>query len=209
MFKIFLLSTFIFLSATIFASSKIYLIRHAEVNIEKPGWCNAQTAYNYRQLYNINPVMAFDAQSVLNKIDHPETIDTVFCSPQSRALQTAVLLFNTQAKFRINENLMELNYPIIQFPVIKLPVRVRQTISLLSWMAGNNKYNKLSYKYIKQSLEIYSKELISYAENHGKAVVVAHGVLNHELIKILKKEGWKFEHRDGYGNLSVNCMVKE
>lgn len=208
MVKFILISTFIFYSVNTLAVPKIYLIRHATVNIEKRGWSNTHTVYAYRVQYNINSVCKFDAQSVLNKIDHPETIDTVFCSPQNRALQTAVLLFNTQVKLRINENLMELDYPIMQFPLIKLPVRVWQTISLASWMAGINKQDVLTYKYRKQSLENYTNELIAYAEKHGKTVVVAHGVLNSELIKILKKKGWKFENRDGYGNLSVNCMVK-
>ena len=208
MIKIFLFSSFLFFSVTIFATSKIYLIRHASVKIENPGWCNAKTAYNFRVEYNVNSVLGFDAESVLNKIDHPETIDTIFCSPQSRALQTAVLLFYSQVNLRINENLMELDYHVIQVPLIKLPVRVWHTISLFSWMAGINHHDKLTYKYRKQSLENYSKELITYAETHGKAVVVAHGIVNSELIKILKKKGWKFGHRDGFGNLSVNCMVK-
>ena len=208
MVKFIFLSIYIFSSVNLFAGPKIYLIRHAKVNIEKPGWSNTRTVYNYRMQYNSNSVHGFNAEEVLKKIDQPNTIDTVFCSPQLRALQTAFLLFNSQVELRINENLMELDYPIIQFPVLKLPVRVWQTISLVSWMAGINKQEVLSYRYRKQSLDDYSNELISYAEKHGKAVVVAHGVLNSELIKVLKKKGWKFEHRDGFGNLSVNCMVK-
>ena len=208
MLKLFLFSTLFFISVNVFAVSKIYLIRHAKVKIENPGWSNARIAHNYREQYNINPVWAFDAESVLSKIGSHETIDTVFCSSQSRALQTAVLLFNTQVKLRINENLMEMNYPVIQFPLIKLPVRVWHTISLVSWMAEINKHNFSTYKYRKQSLENYSDEIVNYAEKHGKAVVVAHGILNSELIKILKKKGWEFEKKDGFGNLSVNCMVK-
>jgi broad specificity phosphatase PhoE len=75
-------------------------------------------------------------------------------------------------------------------------------------MAGNNQEENPTYRQRKQDLEIYSNEIITYAETHGNSVVVAHGVVNRELIKILKKKGWKFEHRDGYGNLSVNCLVK-
>ena len=208
MLRLFLISILFLVSADVSAESRIYLIRHAKVKIDNPGWSNARVAYNYREQYNINPVWAFDAEYVLNKINHHETIDTVFCSPQSRALQTAVLLFDTQAKLRINENLMEMNYPVIQFPLLKLPVRVWHTISLISWMAEINNHNFSTYKYRKQSLENYSHEIVNYAEKHGKAVVVAHGILNSELIKILKKDGWKFEQKDGFRNLSVNCMVK-
>lgn len=208
MLKSLLFSTLFFLSVNIFASSRIYLIRHAAVQINNPGWCNTQTAHNYREQYNINSVQVYDAERVLNKIDHPETIDTIFCSPQLRAVQTAILLFNNQVSLNINENLMELDYPVIQFPLIKLPVKAWLTISLISWMAGNNQDKKPTYRQRKQSLENYSNELIIYAETYGKSIVIAHGMVNRELIKILKKKGWKFENRDGYGNLSVNCLVK-
>jgi len=210
MFKFFYINLFllIILSINVFASSKIYLIRHAIVQIENPGWCNTQTTYTYKDDYNKYSVEVFEQEIVLKKIEHPETIDTVFCSPQLRAIQTANLLFDKQVILRINKNLKELQYTIISFPVLKLPVRIWQAISLISWMASNNQEEYPTYRQRKQDLEIYSNEIITYAETHGKSVVVAHGVVNRELIKILKKKGWKFEHRDGYGNLSVNCLVK-
>ena len=206
--KFFLFNILIFLSINTIAGSKIYLIRHAPVQIESPGWCNTQTAYNFRVQYNINSVEIDNAEMVLNKIDHPETIDTVFCSPQLRAIQTAELLFNKHVNLKINENLMELDYTVIQFPLIKLPVRAWLGISMIKWMAGKKQVDKPTYNQRKQDLEIYSNELIIFAETHGKSVVVAHGMVNRELMKILKKKGWKFENRDGNGNLSVNCLVK-
>ena len=211
MSRFFLLSTFIliFLSVDVFAGSKIYLIRHATVPIENPGWCSAQEASNYKIKYNKTSVLVFDPARVLLKIDHPEIIDTVFCSPQLRAIQTAKLLFDEPLTLKINKNLMELDYPVIQWPLVRLPVRVWLTTSLISWMAGNNQGDKPTYKQRKQSLENYSTELINYAETHGKTVLIAHGVVNRELIKILKKKGWKFEKRDGYKNLSVNCLILE
>lgn len=211
MSRFFLLCTFtlIFLSVNIFASPKIYLIRHATVPMENPGWCSAQIAYEYKLAYNNTSVLAFDPGMVLTKIDSPETIDTVFCSPQLRAIQTAKVLFDNKANLKINKNLMELNYPVIRWPLIRLPVRVWLTTSLISWMAGNNQDDKPTYKQRKQSLENYSTELINYAETHGKTVLIAHGVVNRELIKILKKKGWEFENRDGYKNLSVNCLILE
>ena len=209
MSKKILFTTFIliYLSVNAFSSSKIYLIRHATVPIENPGWCSAQIAYKYRVVYNKTSVLEFDPDKVLKKIDFPETIDTVFCSPQLRAIQTAELLFDKKVNLKINKNLMELDYPVIQWPLIRLPVKVWLTTSLISWMAGKKQVGKPTYRQRKQSLEHYSNELINYAKTHGKTVVIAHGVVNRELIKILKKKGWKFEHRDGYGNLSVNCLV--
>ena len=198
----------IFLSDNVFASSKIYLIRHATVPMENPGWCSTQIAFKYKLTYNTTSVQIFDPDVVLRKIDHPETIDSVFCSPKLRAIQTANLLFGNQVKLNINENLMELDYPVIQLPLIKLPVKVWLTASLISWMAGNSHNEKPTYKQRKQDLENYSNELITFAETHEKTAVVAHGVVNRELIRILKRKGWKIVNRDGNGNLSVNCLIK-
>lgn len=188
--------------------SKIYLIRHAPVLIENPGWCSAERAKNYKEQYAQNSIHKFDPNDILNEIDHPENIDTVFCSPLLRAIQTADLIFDQQVFLRISENLTELDYPVIQPSRLRLPAKVWLTTSWLLWMAGNNNSEKLSYKERKEDLENYSNELITYAERHGKTVVIAHGFVNRELIIILKKKGWKFEKRDGYKNLSVNCLVK-
>jgi len=209
MLKFYLFSILIFLSVNTYASSKIYLIRHAAVQIENPGWGNTQTARTYREQYNLNSVQQYDAERVLNKIDNPETIDMVFCSPQLRAIQTAVSLFNDKVKLFVNKNLMELDFSVIRVPLIRLPVKAWLGISIISWMTGINKDNKLTYRQRKQSLKDYSDEIITYAETHGKSIVVAHGLVNRELIRILKKKGWKFENRDGLGNLSVNCLVKQ
>lgn len=210
MCNFFLFGTFFLipLSENVFANTKIYLIRHARVQVEIPGWSSSKIAYQYKQEYNINPIEVFDPAIVLKKIDNPETIDSVFCSPQLRAVQTAGLLFNNQAVLNINENLMELQYPVIQWPVIKMPVRVWLTTSMIFWMAGNNHDSIPTYQQRKQSLENYSDEIIDYTERHGRSIVIAHGVVNRELIRILKKKGWKFEHKDGFGNLSVNCLEK-
>ena len=198
----------ILLTEAVFASSKIYLIRHAEVQIKNPGWCNTKETQSYKEEYNIAHVRNFKPEIVLSKLDNPETIDSVFCSPQLRALETARLLFNNQVALKINENLMELDYPVIRFPYLKLPVKAWQTMSRISWMAGVNRKEKPTLKQRKQSLEEYSEKLIGFAEEHGKSIVIAHGAVNREIIKILKNRGWKLEEKDGFGNLSVNCLVK-
>ena len=206
--KLYFFLTFIFISVNVFAGSKIYLIRHAAVHIENPGWSSAQRIQSYKEEYNIAHVKVFAPEAILNRIDHPETIDSVFCSPQLRAIETANLLFNKQMNLKIDNNLMELDYPVIRMPLIKMPVKTWLTISRISWMAGINQNNKPTYKQRKKDLKFLSNELITYAEKHGKSVVIAHGMVNRELIRILKKKGWKFEQKDGLGNLSVNCLVK-
>lgn len=210
MYKICILCPFILISLpqNVSAGPKIYIIRHAEVDIEKPGWCSSKKAYIYREDYNKAPIRYFDPKVTLIKIDNPEEVDTVFCSPQLRAIQTALILFNNSVILNINDNLMELQYPVIKWPVIRMPARVWTSISLLIWMAGIKNDTIPTYRQRKKSLEIYSEEIIDFAERHGKCIIVAHGVVNREVIRILKKKGWKFEDEGGYGNLSVNCLKK-
>jgi broad specificity phosphatase PhoE len=200
-----------FLAPTGLASSgpRIYFIRHAKVNADNPGWSSSKDAYNFKEEYNRASIHNFDPEPVLNKIKNYENVDTVFCSPQLRAMQTAAILFDTNhVVLIINDNLMELQYNVISFPVIQMPTGVWLTSSLIFWMAGINTGSLLSYEERKNSLEDFAREVIDYAERHGECIIVAHGVVNRELLRILKKKGWKRDQRDGYGNLSVNSLVR-
>lgn len=186
----------------------IHIIRHAEVDAESHGWCSSAEAFKFRMIYNNADIREFDPGPVLKKINDPEKVDTVFCSPQKRALQTAFALFDDNAILSINDNLRELQYPVIKWPVIRMPARAWLTASMIFWMDGNNTDSLPSYRERKQNLEKYSSELIAYAERKGEAIVVAHGVINRELIRILKKKGWKHYQKEGYGNLSVNSLKR-
>ncbi len=196
------------LSSSTYAQPKIYLIRHAEVEIENQGWSSAKKAQKYKSDYNNADIKQFDPRLVLDKIDKSEAIDTIFCSPQSRALQTAEMLFDPSVFIKIDSNLRELDYQVTQIPILRLPVKAWLTVSRISWMIGSKITPKSKYKQRKDDLELVVDEIIAYAETHGKSVVVAHGMLNRELIKLLKEKGWNLEHNDGLGNLSVNYLTK-
>ncbi|MDA3905658.1 MAG: histidine phosphatase family protein [Bacteroidales bacterium] len=208
MTRFYLFFSFIFLSLSSFAQHKIYLIRHANVDIEKPGWSNAKSAQIFKEEYNRSDIQEFDPELVLSKIDNTEKIDAIFCSPQLRAIQTADILFDKQVIRRIDTNLMEFDYSVNRIPLIRLPVNTWLAMSRISWMIGNSISKKPTYRERKDNLEIFVDEIIEHAEKNGKSVVVAHGMLNRELIRILKKKGWTFENKDGFGNLSVNCLIK-
>lgn len=208
MFKLIALLILIFISMNGFSISKIYLIRHAEVKIENIGWCNSQMASNYKKLYNNTSIQKFNSEIVLGKIENHKTIDTIFCSSQLRAIETAKMLFDKQVKITVTDNLREFDYSVLKWSIIKLPIKIWLTFSLIAWVVGNDKEVDFSYKQKKQNLKNYSEEIIAYAERHGISVVIAHGMLNRELTKILKNKGWKFENKEGYGNLSVNCLIK-
>ena len=210
MFKISCVLTLflIFAPLNVFGGPVIYIIRHAEVEAESPGWSSSKSAKLFREEYNQADIRDFDPAEVLRKIGNTKGIDTVFCSPQQRAIETARTLFNNNVILIINDNLMEFQYPVITWPVIRMPAKAWLTTSFILWLAGHNNDSIPTYRERKQRLENYSNELISYAKRNGECIVVAHGVVNRELIRILKKKGWKYDQKGGNGNLSVNSLEK-
>ena len=171
-------------SATgLFAQSEIYLIRHAQVDLVTAGWINYKAAIAHKQTYNQSPIMAFDADEVLGKIDHPNAIDTVFVSPQPRARETAEQIFGSSVFYRIEPRLKELEYPVVRIPVLILPTAVWLGISRVTWMIGLNNRQLPTLKEEMQELEIVAGELTAFAERNQRTVVVAHGMVNYSLDK--------------------------
>ncbi len=187
---------------------RIYIIRHANVDLPKPGWGSAKKSKKYKNAYNTVGIETFNPEEALHKIENHASIDTVFCSPQLRAQETALLLFSEDVILETDSVLIEFDYPVIQIPVLQLPVKGWLAISRITWMTGINRGKKSNYKNRISSLNDFSDELSAFALNNELAVVVAHGFVNRKLIKLLKANGWKFckKGRDGHKNLSVNCL---
>jgi len=193
---------------TSFASPKIYLIRHATVDLGKPGWGTSKQSAEYKEAYNFAGIETFNPEEVLQKIKNIKGLDTVFCSPQPRAQETAVMLFGEKVVLKTDSILTELDYPVVHVPVIQLPVKGWLFVSRVTWMAGINRGEKTGYRDRLEELNAFSDELIKFTYRNGLAVVVAHGMLNRELVKILRTRGWEYcdNGKDGYRNLSVNCL---
>ena len=197
----------VYSASGLFAQSEIYLIRHAQVELETPGWRSYKTAIAHKQTYNHSPIMAFDAADVLAKIDHYNSIDTVFVSPQSRARETAAKIFGNHVYYRVEPGLKELDYPVVRIPVLIMPTPVWLGLSRATWMMGLNNQQMPTLKEEMHELKIVADELIDYAERNQRTVVVAHGMVNRQLKKILKQRGWRVAENEGHKNLAVNKLV--
>lgn len=189
-------------------SPRIYLVRHAAVDLAKPGWGSSENSAEYKAAYNIADIETFNPDEVLKKIENHKNIDTLFCSPQPRALETAKILFGGKAFLKTDSVLTELDYPVLQIPLLPLPVKGWLFLSRITWIAGINTGEKAGYKERLDELNVFTDELTKFADRNGQAVIVAHGMLNRELVKILKDRGWKYckNGKNGYNNLSVNCL---
>ncbi len=189
--------------------SKIYLIRHAKVDIKNPGWGNSKAAHLYKKQYNRSPIRKFKVNEIKEKIENFETVDTVFCSPLKRATETASIIFGKDAVIKTDSVLAELDYPVIKFPAVQLPVKVWLLISRVTWMMGTNGKGKENYQRRKKELRVYSQKLMEYASTHEITIVVAHGMVNRELKMILKEQGWKPGNHYDFSTLSVNYFEKK
>jgi broad specificity phosphatase PhoE len=200
---------FVFTGKNTFANPKIYLIRHAAVDLKKPGWGTSKQSAEYKEAYNIAGIERFNPEEVLHRIKNHETLDTVFCSPQPRAQETALMLFGENVVLKTDNVLTELDYPVVHVPVIQLPVKGWLFVSRVTWMAGINRGKKTSYRDRLEELNTFSDKLVKFAQKEGIAVVMAHGIVNRELVKILRDCGWRYceSGKDGFGNLSVKCLV--
>ncbi|MGF7141397.1 histidine phosphatase family protein [Roseimarinus sediminis] len=135
-------------------------------------------------------------------------MDTIFCSPLKRAAETASILFGENVVIKKDSVLVELDYPVVKFPAVQMPVKVWFLISRGTWMMGINSKDKEDYQQRKRELRDYSQKLIEYTSTHEITIVVAHGMVNRELKRVLKEQGWKPINHYDFSTLSVNYFEK-
>lgn len=190
------------------APQRIYLLRHAEVAIEKPGWGKAEKVREYKKQYKAAPVK----QEIPGKLhaiaDSLSAISKIYTSNLPRSQQTARLLFGDSAPFVTDSRLNEIEYPVLNNKLIKLPVKFWLSLSRGLWMLNLNKKEFNSLKEEKDRIRELAIELTAISEKEENVFIVGHGFLNRLLLKELKNTGWEVERFEGYKNLSLNCLMK-
>ncbi|WP_462248459.1 histidine phosphatase family protein [Ekhidna sp.] len=184
---------------------QIILLRHGEPALEKRGWRKRKDAINF--VYSYDTVGVYPPEFNPLQLENNE-IDIIFTSSLNRSISTANQLFNTHPDKQADSIYREFERKIFTFFNIKLPLKWWTTGSRIFWVMGLNKKGIESFSEAKHRARIATATLDNHAIENGKTLLVSHGLLNHYLVKYLKKNGWTEVFDGGKGYLSQKVMVK-
>ena len=185
---------------------QIILIRHGKPKLNKKGWFSSRDAQEYSRKYDLVTVekinkspICFDAKK----------LDTLYSSNLVRAKNTANQIKKEAICLKSDPMFREFERDIFSLPILKMPLNFWLVTSRLFWYSGihsnvTESRNK-AIKRVKKSA--YYLEL--RAEENETVILVAHGMFNGKLSKVLKKNGWEKVFDNGKGYLSVKIMAKK
>ena len=185
--------------------NQIILLRHGEPALNKKGWRKRKEAMRF--------VVQYDSVGVYPPGYTPVSLDTndintIFTSTLNRSISTAEQLFDKSENHRADAIFREFERKVFSFPNIKLPLNWWLVGSRAFWFMGLNKKGIESFSEAKLRAREAAAFLETKAEEDGKTVLVSHGLLNHYLVKYLKKNGWTEVFDGGKGYLSQKVLVK-
>ena len=185
--------------------NQIILLRHGEPALDKKGWRKRKEAVKYVRQYDSVGVYAPRYMPLLLAADE---IEVIFTSTLNRSISTADQLFLRPQDQRADSIFREFERKVFSFFNLKLPLKWWTTGSRAFWIMGLNKKGIESFSEAKQRARNAALILESQASENGKALLVSHGLLNHYLVKYLKKNGWTEVFDGGKGYLSQKMLVK-
>jgi len=185
--------------------SQIILLRHGEPALNKKGWRKRKEAVRFIAQYD--SVGVYAPEYVPVQISDGE-INVLFTSILNRSISTADQLFHEVEDQRAEPIFREFERKVFSFFNVKLPLKWWTTGSRLFWFMGLNKKGIESFSEAKQRAKEATVFLEANAFENGKTLLVSHGLLNHYLVKYLKKNGWTEVFDGGKGYLSQKMLVK-
>ncbi len=184
---------------------QIVLLRHGEPALNKKGWRKRKEAIRFIAQYD--SVGVYPPEHVPIKLSARE-VDVIFTSTLNRSISTAEQLFQGFEDQRDESIFREFERKVFSFFNIKLPLKWWTTGSRVFWLMGFNKKGIESFSEAKQRAKEAAIFLETHASENGKTLLVSHGLLNHYLVKYLKKNGWTQVFDGGKDYLSQKILVK-
>lgn len=183
---------------------EIYLVRHAQVDLETPGLCFSGKAQKVHEQYDESPVVAFDPEPVRQQID--ASYPAVYTSTLPRAIETAIRLFPDHDSIQASALFNEYDLSIISLPILPLPYKLWTGLSRAVWFLHLNRHDE-SRSDAKQRMREATDLLVTRSRKQRATVLVAHGFLIADMRRELKKRGWKIIVNGGNKNLAVTKLV--
>ena len=185
--------------------SQIILLRHGEPALDQKGWRSRKQAIKFIQDYDSVEVYPPECASVMLQ---DQELRIIYTSNINRSISTANQLFGQSEIQHADSLFREFERKIFSFPNIKLPISWWLNISRVLWFMGLNKKGIESFSEAKSRAMIAVQSLEKDASANGKTLLVSHGLLNHFLVKYLRKNGWTEVFDGGKGYLSQKMLVK-
>ncbi|MEM1407922.1 MAG: histidine phosphatase family protein [Bacteroidota bacterium] len=185
--------------------SQIILLRHGEPALDKKGWRKRKEAIRFIKDYD--SVGIYPPEFIPVSIDDEE-LAVIYTSSIPRSISTARLVFNREDLQRPDSLFREFERKIFSFPNIKLGLKFWLTTSRVLWFMGFNKKGIESFSQAKARAREGANFLEKDVMLNRKTLLVSHGLLNHFLVKYLKKNGWTEVYDGGKGYLSQKMLVK-
>jgi len=185
--------------------SQIVLLRHGEPALNKKGWRKRKQAVQFTKDYD--SVGIYTPEFIPLKLQLNE-LEVIYTSSINRSISTAQQVFDLM-EIQVPEPMFrEFERKIISFPNIKLPLKLWLGMSRISWLMGLNDKGIEKFSEARNRAREAAIFLEKDAFRNGKTLLVSHGLLNHYLVKYLKKNGWKVVFDGGKGYLSQKVLVK-
>ncbi|WP_321286234.1 histidine phosphatase family protein [uncultured Sunxiuqinia sp.] len=183
---------------------EIYLVRHAQVDLETPGLCFSGKAQKVHEQYDESPVVAFDPEPVRQQID--ARYPAVYTSTLPRAIETAIRLFPDHDSIQASALFNEYDLSIVSVPILPLPYKLWTGVSRAVWFLHLNRHDETRSD-AKQRMRQATDLLVEQSQKQRKIVLVAHGFLIADMRRELEKRGWEIIFSEGNKNLAVTKLV--
>ncbi|VAX25735.1 hypothetical protein MNBD_IGNAVI01-1514 [hydrothermal vent metagenome] len=165
---------------------KIYLVRHAEPDIDLKGWTNIlEHRKLLRKYYRTGIVLNEDKLKKVMSIVGDSV--TIYSSNLPRAILTA------KAAFPDRNIIQEKVFREVELPAVRIPIKANyflwKSISRIFWIIRLSKGE--NFVRIKNRIFTAADKLMKEAEQHD-IVLFGHGIMNSLITLRLLSKGWKY-----------------
>jgi broad specificity phosphatase PhoE len=185
---------------------RIYLIRHGKPTARGSNFASYRAARKYIEAYDESGVERFDSAHLAHPLSGHRKI---FCSTLTRARETAQVIANGEVEVISEALFRELERGIFGIPLIFMPVKFWMFLSRILYFLNISPKGVEKYREARLRIRTAAYLLQSEAEEHGVAVLVAHGLLNRFISSKLQKAGWKKTFDSGNSYLNVKVLTKQ